>query len=385
MLRVAVYTPNAVTAQAIEQLIQESDRFELVGKGSPIGSAHEIIRTLRNHQDPELILLDLTEWEQVCEFADHLAVHRVPGVIIGFRPSWNRMQQLTFEESGILNLLQDPFSLADLEAAAYDALHRLHPIANHNVLAFLPAKAGGGCSTVALNTAAALAQGNKKVLLMECDRRSGVLSILLNLENPLGLPQALQNAGRLTPLEWRKHLVEESGVDLLLANPTQRAPLASWADYYQMLHFVQREYSFILADLPEVINQGTAEVVRCARAVFVVCEPQVPSLILAGVRCSELESCGIPAENVHIILNRWERDRFSLADVERILGRPVFAALPNDYRPVNDATMQSQLVSANSKFAESCRSLARKLTGGAQASPDRSKFTLLERLGRLAS
>lgn len=48
---------------------------------------------------------------------------------------------------------------------------------------------------MALHTAAALAnQFQRSVLLMEGDRRSGVLSILLNRETPRGLAGALQEA-----------------------------------------------------------------------------------------------------------------------------------------------------------------------------------------------
>ena len=88
----------------------------------------------------------------------------------------------------------------------YDGLHRDRPITNHNILAFLPAKAGGGCSTVALNTAGALVNHfGRKVLLVECDRRSGVLSIMLNLQTRLGLSDALQNVGTMTQLEWQQY------------------------------------------------------------------------------------------------------------------------------------------------------------------------------------
>jgi hypothetical protein len=36
--------------------------------------------------------------------------------------------------------------------SVYEALRDYQPIIHRNILAFLPAKAGGGCSTVALNT-----------------------------------------------------------------------------------------------------------------------------------------------------------------------------------------------------------------------------------------
>jgi hypothetical protein len=168
LLSVMLLTSNAATADGIGHLIQESGVFKLVSKGSRIPSTHEVIRLLGMH-DPELILLDLGEWDAVSALAHTIKRTKLRGVVIGFRPTWNRLEQLTFEDAGIKDLLRDPFSHYELETVAYDALHRGHAVASQNIVALLPAKAGGGCSTIALNTAAALAEIlAKRVLLIRC-------------------------------------------------------------------------------------------------------------------------------------------------------------------------------------------------------------------------
>jgi pilus assembly protein CpaE len=385
MLTLVVLTSNPVAADGIEQLAQESSVFKLVFKGSPIPQIPAAIRTLRAH-NPDLILLDIGNWEAVSALAGQIKQASLGGTVIGFEPSWNRLEQVTFEDAGIVDLLREPFSLTDLETAAYDALHRDHPVTNQNILAFLPAKAGSGCSTVALNTAAALVSHlGKKVLLIEADRRSGVLSILLNLQHREGLTEALEHAGEITPVEWHQYYAEAFGVHLLLANPTRRGPLPTWADYYQLLRYVQKQYDFLIIDLPEIVNEATAEVVKSARGVFVVCTPEVPSLKMASQRYAELKECEIPADHVHIVLNRWERGKLSIQDIEGILERPVFATLPNDYAHVKDAILESRLVARESAFAESCLALARKLSGLPEAPQEQSKFALLKRLGRITS
>jgi pilus assembly protein CpaE len=276
--------------------------------------------------------------------------------------------------------------VTELETLAYEAIHRDRPVESENILAFLPAKAGGGCSTVALNTAGALVNSlGKKVLLIESDTRSGVFSFLLNLEGHLGLRDALEHASDMTPVQWQQHCAEVSGVHLLLANPARRGPLPRWTDYYQLLHFLQKEYDFILVDLPEVINDATAEIVRTARGVMIVCEPEKPSLKLAKQRCTELESCEIAPENIHIVVNRWEHSRITVEEVEEAVERPVFATIPNDYAHVRNAVLKSRLVSVNSPFAKGCVALARKLGGLPQTRVERLKFALLQSLGRIAS
>ncbi len=384
MLSVVLLTSNAVTADGVEQVIQESRVFKLVSMGSHVRSTHEVMRLLGMH-DPELILLDLGDWDAVAAVARQIKSSKLRGVVIGFKPAWNRVEQLTFQDAGIMDLLREPFSHYELETAAYDALHRGHAVANQNILALLPAKAGGGCSTIALNTAAALADSlGKKVLLIEGDRRSGILSIMLNLQNRSGLSEALQQAGELTAVEWQQYSVWMSGIHLLPANPARRGPLPTWADYYQLLRFAQKHYDFIFVDLPEVVNEATAEVVKSARAICIVCTPEVPSLKMAGQRSAELEACEIPGDRIHIVLNRCERGGLSIEDVEGILDRPVFASLPNDYKQVKNAILESRLVSEDSRFARSCRTLARKLSGLPDAPRAESKFTFLRELVRTA-
>ena len=377
-------TPSAATARVVEHLIEESGVFKIVVKPDPIRSAHETMRLIGIH-DPEVILLDLSDWNDVSGLARQLLRSKARGVRIGFKPAWNRLELLTFEEAGIIDLLREPFSHHDLETAAYDALHRGHSVADQNIVALLPAKAGGGCSTVALNVAAALADRHaRKVLLIESDRRSGILSIMLNLKNRSGLSEALQQAGEMTPVEWQQHSVWVSGIHLLPANPARRGPPPTWAEYYQLLRFAQKPYDFVFVDLPEVVNEATAEVVKSARAICIVCTPEVPSLKMAAQRIAELEACQIPGDRIHVVVNRWERDGLSIRDVEGVLERPIFATLPNDYKQVKNAILESRLVAPESRFARSCRALAQKLSGLPEAPPSESKFAFLRELVRIA-
>ena len=195
MLRLAVVTPNPVAADAIEMLTMESGAFQPCYKITPVPHVKEIIRALMV-QNPAIVLLDLGDWIEAAGIAKEIHDNLPRTVIIGFRPRWDRTEQLQFEEAGILDLLAEPFSPGDIEAAAYEAIHRRYPVTHQNILAFVPAKAGGGCSTVTLHLAAALA-ANKKVLLIECDQRSGPLSIMLDLEDHKGLAGCDGISGRI--------------------------------------------------------------------------------------------------------------------------------------------------------------------------------------------
>ncbi len=395
MLSVALYTENPDNEFCIEQLVHESNQYNLAIKGRPDLPAGDLFPALKR-LDPDVVLLDLTEWGRPtseehpsgpAELASFLQESDLRAVVIGFVASSSTAQQEVFKAAGIDDLLPLPFSPLELEKTVYESLHRKHPVSNQNILAFLPAKAGAGCSVITMNTAAALAnQLQKKVLLLEADRRSGPLAIMLNLERHRGLPQALNSAASLTTLSWQQQYVEAFGVHLLLAEAGGRKTQPGWADYYQLLHFIQKKYDFVLADLPEVVNPASAEVARCARGVFLVCTPEVPSLRMTIQRLAELEEYGVAADRVHIILNRQERRGLPVQEIEEILGHAIFAALPNDYARIRDAIVESRLVATDSPFGEGCLALARKLSGGQQESSLMdTTFGLLNKFRRRAS
>ena len=385
MLRLAVVTPNPVAADAIEMLTMDSGAFQPCYKLTPVPHPKEVIRAL-TIQNPALVLLDLGDWIEAAGIAREIHLNLPRTVMIGFRPRWDRTEQIQFEEAGILDLLAEPFSPGDIEAAAYEAIHRRYPITHQNILPFVPSKAGGGCSTVTLHVAAALTALNKKVLLIECDQRSGALSYMLDMEDQKGLPEALQHQGEfLSPLEWRQVIGTVKNLDLLLSNPIRRGRLPSWADYYQLLLFAQKQYDYIVVDLPEVINQATAEFVRNARAVFIVCQPELPSVRLARLRRTEIESCEISPDSVKFLVNRWERGQLKAETIEKALEGKVFATLPNDYKEVRNSILETRLASSSSSFGKACDALARNISGLPESPHTHPRFTLLRKLGTVGT
>lgn len=223
MLTIALLTDNSLAADSIEHVAAETGLLQVVFKG-PAASANVpvTIRAIQT-QGPDFVVLDLSDWESVAPLAERLKERDFKGIIVGFRPKWDKMEALILREAGVKYLLREPFSPAELEAVVYEALHRERPITNPNIIAFLPAKAGGGCSTVAIHTAAGLVNDSpKNVLLIESDRRSGVYSIMLGLNNRLGLDDALSLGNNWTNLEWHQHVVRVSGFHLLPANPRHR-------------------------------------------------------------------------------------------------------------------------------------------------------------------
>lgn len=385
MLNTVLITSESAAAKAIEFMIAETGFLRLVFGDCPPPPHHELLRLLQAH-DPEVLLIDVTEWSLARPIAANVRKRDYKSAWIAFRPPWNKLEGANLETAGFDALMEAPFTTRQLESTVYQAIHGRHPSENDNLLVFLPAKAGSGCTTVVLNTAFALARETQKsVLVLEADRRSGILSELLDVSAQGSLGEALQRAESMTGLEWAQHRVTVEGVDFVMNDLTKTAPLPSWADYFQLLRFLRTRYDYILVDMPEAVNEATAEVVRSARAVFVVTTPEVPSLKLASHRIRELERCGLPPQQTRLIVNRATRDSLPPAEVEKLVGRSVFHSLGSDYPKIQQAILESRGVARDSKFYVATAALARKLGGLEEPVAQRSGFDLLRRFGRVAA
>lgn len=172
-----------------------------------------------------------------------------------------------------------PFDLPRLERSISVAVHEVHGQIHENLVAFLPGKAGSGASTAALHTARALLRHlERRVLVIEGDLHSGHLASTLRVEPRLPIRKVLADAPEIDNLTWDRCVSSVDGVDFLLTDTLVKEPIPSWAQYFQILRFAAPKYDMVLVDLPEIVNEATAEIVRSARAVYVVSTPELASL-----------------------------------------------------------------------------------------------------------
>ena len=220
MLSTLLLTNHDLAADAITDLLHEAGVLRVAMRLSPKLQTYELVRLCRT-QDPHVILLDSNNLREAAWITQQIkTAPQLQAVIIGFRSAWTPAEEAELKAQGMHGVVSEPFQWQDLEPVVYAAVHRQQTPTQKKFLAFLPAKAGSGCSTVALNTAGALAGLGKRVLLRDSDRRSGVISVLLNLTKRNGLLDALRHSSELTAVEWERNVVRALGMDLLLADPT---------------------------------------------------------------------------------------------------------------------------------------------------------------------
>ena len=140
-----------------------------------------------------------------------------------------------FEQSMVAETLRNVQLLISKRPPVFDEAHQ--------ILSFIPSKAGVGCTTLAMNIAAALARPNeKRVLLTDLDLNSGMLRFLLQLFPEYSIIDAVENVENLDEVIWPQVTTSRFNMDLLHSgrvNPNLRIEPEQVS---KLLTFVRRNY-----------------------------------------------------------------------------------------------------------------------------------------------
>jgi pilus assembly protein CpaE len=290
-------------------------------------------------------------------------------------------------QAGIREFLSPPFEPALLSEALkrIGDLILLNPPAletTDSVFAFLPAKAGSGATTIAVNTSLALSRITEKgVLLADLDLNSGLVGFMLLLANSQhSIVDAAENAGELDENLWPKLVSTKDNLDILPSGTMKPGFRIEGAQIRHILNYARRHYSAICVDLSGMMERYSIEILHEAKRVYLVTTAELPALHLAREKLAFLRSQDL-AERVSILLNRSQKKgQISLEEMEKLFGMPVFMTFPNDYLGVHHALTLGKQVEVTSPLGSRIRELAQAMAGK-KASPA-TKRGLMDMLTR---
>jgi pilus assembly protein CpaE len=281
----------------------------------------------------------------------------------------------------VREFLAAPFDRQQL----YDALRRAaealdkRPLtvdATDRMYAFLPSKQGVGATTLAVNFAGALARRpDCNALLADFDLNSGLVGFMLKVAHGYSVIDAVENSSRMDETLWPQMVSSLGRLDVLQAghmNPSYRIePL----QVRRLLEFARRNYKAICADLSGNMELYSVEILHEAARIFMVCTPEIPSLHLAREKLNFLRSLDLD-DKVDVLVNRAQkRGCIPFAEIERLLGRKILMAFPNDYTGVHRALTLGTFTQRTSEFGRAFDALAKAVfDGGAQQHAQPRRF-----------
>ena len=245
---------------------------------------------------------------------------------------------------GVSDFLRRPIPIRDLR----QVLDRLHPDSSTQrsrlgtCVTFISNKGGVGKSTLAVNTAVALASRHPdEVLLIDASLQMGVCAALLNLQPSTTLLDAIEQRQRLDETLIRQlALPHESGL-LLLAAPTDPVAASDIDDQSmtRLLNLSRRTFRYVVVDTFPLLDQIVMTVLDIASRAFVVLDNVVPTVLSAVQLLKLLEDLQYPEQRTSIVVNRFQRvtGNPSIDDVANSLRMPVDHVIPYDRRVIASA------------------------------------------------
>ena len=334
----------------------------------PLDPHTGLVSIERGGASPDVLVVDLRgQGSFPQDLATFKRRHPRTGVIIVIS-SLDPAIMLDAMRAGVTEVVQEPVSGADLRAAVDRVLGATAaPAEQGHVLAFVGAKGGVGTTTLAVNVAAALAaEPGASVLVTDLHITGhGDAALFLGVEPRFSIVDALESVHRLDRAVLNSLVARaKTGVDVLASpeRPSMRHPdpqqLRSLIDQLAM------QYQYVILDIPRS-DLGTMDAVDPVSVVTLVVNQELPTVRRAGQVATLLRQ-RYGKEKVTSVVSRYDaRAEIGQEDIERVVGLPVWAVLPSDYRrAVAAANVGRPLVrEGQSRLGSAIQQFARKLAG----------------------
>jgi pilus assembly protein CpaE len=252
--------------------------------------------------------------------------------------------------------------------------------------AFLGAKGGAGTTTVAVNCGVELARLTKRpTVVVDLKTSLGEVALFLGVRPRFTILDAIENLHRLDK-NFLTELVakHKSGLDILAGSEQFDRPNAQDATgLEELLRVLARTYDYVVIDAGNTISASTAAALYAADTIFLVTNPDVPSIRNAQRLVDRVRQLGAGSERVKVLLNRVS-DNHLIApkQIETALGYGIHHTFSSDYRTVSTALNSGVplTLTNNSEIAGQFDNFTRHLVGLAaeevKAEPERKRVFL---------
>jgi len=241
---------------------------------------------------------------------------------------------------------------------------------------FLGAKGGAGTTTVAVNCAVELARLTKRpTAIVDLKPSLGEVALFLGARPRFTVLDAIENLHRLDR-DFLRELMSrhKSGLDILAGSEQFDRPNAQDAvGVEELLRLLSKQYDFIVIDAGNLINACAVAALYAADTVFLVANPDVPSIRNAQRLVDRVRQLGAGSERIRVLLNR-TTDQHLIApkQIETALGYGIHHSFSSDYRTVSTALNSGVplTLTNHSEISAQFGSFTKQLLGLEEAKPE---------------
>ena len=248
-------------------------------------------------------------------------------------------------KAGVKEYLLKPLNLGEFETAVSRIISTQPRTKEPGKLISVMGSAGGvGCTMIATNLAVELAEAvgpDQKVALIDLDFRFGHIATLLDVQGQYTVADLCSTPEELDPEMVQRALIKHDSGVLALRRPHSfaQAELITAAHCANVFTSLQNMCAYVVVDGPTRHDPGGRAVLDAADYNLMVLQLLVTSVRNTDRMVQELSVQGFNPERFSFVVNRLGRDsaHLDVDQVEGILGRPMFAAISDDWKTVSSS------------------------------------------------
>ncbi|UCG22733.1 MAG: response regulator [Chloroflexota bacterium] len=381
-IRILIVDDIPETRENVRKLLQFESDLEVIGHAASGGEAI----SMAEDQRPDIILMDINMPDADGISASQTITERVPGaqvIIMSVQSEADYLRRAML--AGARDFLMKPFSGDELVEAVRN-VHRTRPVASAplvpldaaarpgmpgevarparmgKVLAVFSPKGGIGCTTVAVNTAVAVAQAGNNTLLIDASLQFGDVGVMLNMKSSASIVDLVERVGDLDQdLVSSVLMTHESGLRVLLSPPRPEMAELVTADAVRTLMITLRTlFDFIVVDTSTSLDDVSLGLLELADRIILVTHQSLPSLKNVSRFFDLSEVLEYEREKVVLVINHAsKRKNITVKDIEDTLKWPAVAVIPEDSAAYDAADQGRPLVSATWQKRAASQALVR--------------------------
>lgn len=338
--------------------------------GSPVGAISEFANRTYS---PTYLLIDigerghdiLPEIDAIAEYCD--AGTRV--VVIGYVNDVSFYREL--KARGVSEYFTKPIKVADVRAVLYARQTTATTGRRGEVISVMSAASADGASTVAINTAYALAtEHSKSVVLVDMDYQFGMIAKNLDLTSQFGIKELFDNPDRGidSTLIERMILSYKASRLKVIAAPNQLNYIPEVHDQVisNLINTLSNDYDFVIIDLPHIWTPLISSAISQSTQTVMVAQLWLRSITHSSRLLSTWRKMGIKDRQISLVANRSGakfKEAVSTTDFERVCGMPFSCQFDNDTKSVIAAENNGRTIleGSNSDLSKQFKKFAGQL------------------------
>ena len=199
-------------------------------------------------------------------------------------------------------------------------------------------KGGTGCTTIAVNLALALHNGDTHVVLVDGNLQFGDVAVFVNEQGKNTILDIAPRVDELDPDIVQSIMIkhEPSGLHVLAAPPRpELAEKVSAAQFSKVLEYLKQLYAYVVVDTVPILTDITLAAVDASDVIVLITTQDIPAIKNTRLFLDVSATMGVERERIILVMNRFDK-RIAITP-ERIgenLKQEVKAVIPLDERSV---------------------------------------------------